>query len=72
MILPDDPRDVARLLVAVTDRHPDNDMRVRLDATSELLAAADLIRWSGSPIHPGWRLTEAGAAIVADNQEAIA
>lgn len=69
MSIPDDPRDVARLLVAVTDRHPDNDMRVRVDATSEMLAAADLIYWSGSPIHPGWRLTEAGVGIVQAHHE---
>lgn len=64
--------DLARLLVAVTDLHPDNDMRVRIDATSEMLSAAGLVYWSGSPANPGWKLTEAGADIVADNQEAIA
>lgn len=64
MRLPDDPRDLSRLLVSVTDLHPDNDAHVRRDVTTELLEAADLITWSAGPLHPGWKLTPAGAAII--------
>jgi hypothetical protein len=69
MNLPANPRDLSRLLVAVTDLHPDNDLRVRHDATQEALSAAGLIRWSGSPKRPGWKLTEAGAEIVQAHHE---
>lgn len=57
-------RDLARILTAVTDPHPDNDSRMRMDPLAEELHAADLIRWSGSPKTPGWRLTATGYDIV--------
>lgn len=64
MNLPDNPADLARLILAVTDLHPDNDMKTRMEPLTEALHAAGWIRWSGSPAHPGWTLDEKGAALL--------
>lgn len=64
MTIPEDHGALARLLVSITDLHPDNDAKTRIDPFTEQLDAADLIYWSGNPRHPGWKLTEAGARIV--------